>query len=113
MTMTRIQVACCCLIASAFVLGGLVFVQVGERLPQNEAQAEMVVQKDHLTMLTTQFQGDSEMVYVLDGRQELLLAYILEPNRGDIELMGRLNLARVFERESNGQEEPQRRRRSR
>lgn len=99
MNMTRTQLACISLIASAFVLGALVLDRVADRLPQNQAQAEMVISKDNITKLTTQFEADSELVYVLDGRQELLLAYLVDPNRGILQLVGRLNLARVFERQ--------------
>lgn len=102
MNMTRLQLACCGLIASAFVLGAMVLDKAADRFPQNEAQAEMVTSKDHLSMLTTQYQADSELVYVLDGRQELLMAYLVDANRGNIELLGRLNLARVFRRETDG-----------
>lgn len=111
MNMTRTQLACLCLVASAFMLGAMVLSELGDKLPQNEARAEMVVSKDSLTMLTTQYQADSELVYVLDNQQDLLLAYMI--NRNNIELLGRLNLSRIFRREAEGGQQPNQGRRPR
>ncbi|MEX2670480.1 MAG: hypothetical protein WD294_00080 [Phycisphaeraceae bacterium] len=109
MKMSRTQTACLCLIASAFVLGGLVFAQLSDR--QSQAHAEMVVSKGNVLQLTTQFQADTELLYMIDERRDLLLAYSVDVNRGNVELLGRLNLARVFNRQAREEnEEPERRR---
>lgn len=93
--MTRSQTAVYCLIASAIVLTALIFVQ-GSRLMNNEADAEMVVEKNAVSMLSTRSQADSEVLYVLESNQQVLMAYRHDPNRGEIPLLGRLDLRRAF-----------------
>ena len=106
MPLTRIQTACYCLIASAVVLGAMVLTQIGERAPLNEAQAGMVDRTGGLIKLTTQFQTDSELVYILDSQRDILVAYEVDVRRGSMDLVGRLNLARVFDREANIEDLP-------
>lgn len=95
--MTRTQMACYSLIASAFVLGALVLVQAGRHV-ETRAEAAMVINKDQLTLLSSKATTSSEVVYVLDSKQERLLVYALEPNRKQIELMpnGVLDLGKTF-----------------
>jgi len=95
--MNRIQTACYCLIASAVVLGALVMVQ-GSKFVNNTAQAEMVVNKDFTTVLSAQFRTDSEIIYVLDSKQAVLQAYIMDNNRNQIERLGAMDVAAMFER---------------
>jgi hypothetical protein len=96
--MTRIQMACSCLLASAFVLGALVLVQ-GSRYVESQAHAAMVVNKDPLTLLSARATPDQEVVYVLDSKQERLLVYQVDPNRKTIELLpnGVLDMGKAFE----------------
>jgi len=112
--MTRIQTACCCLAASAFVLAALVMVQASH-FADNKAQAEMVVNKDTFTLMSAQFRTDSEIIYVLDSRNERLLAYLLDPNQRVIKLLpnGALPLPRAFEQYVRAGTGPSPQRRSR
>lgn len=96
--MNRTELACYCLIASAFVLGGLVLIQADRIVPSNEAQAEMVVNKDNLTVLTTEVAPGREIVYILDNRSEQLLAYELDPNKKVVELRDKLDVADNMEK---------------
>lgn len=96
--MKRIDTACYGLVASAFVLTALLLVQVA-RLSDQRAHAEMVVTKGTITMVTTVFRSDSEVLYVLDSKNERLLAYMMDPNKKTIELLpgGMLDLAKDFD----------------
>ena len=97
--MNRVQTACYCLLASAFIIGALVLVQ-SNRLIDTRAHAEMLVNKGFVTMVSTQsFQQDAELVYVLESKSEVLMVYTLDPNRRIIELLpgGALHLGRAFE----------------
>lgn len=71
--------------ASAFLLAALVIVQAG-RLPGNEAHAEMGVQFDGFTLLTTdsgrgEDAAPDELLYVLDSRAEMLYVYEVDDAR--------------------------------
>lgn len=97
--MNRVQMACYSLLASAFILAALVFVQAS-RLADNRAHAEMTITKGTVTMLSTQsWQADTELVYVLDSRSGVLMCYTLEPNRKIIELLpgGALHVPTAFD----------------
>ncbi|MBI1370151.1 MAG: hypothetical protein GC162_16040 [Planctomycetes bacterium] len=94
--MTRVQTACYALIASAIVLTALLLVQSSQTLVQ-PAHAEMVVHKDFTTMLSTRYRADTDIVYVLDSKQARLLAYVLDPNKKTIELLGDMDVAKAFE----------------
>lgn len=93
--MNRFQLACYTMVATAFILTALVLLQAS-RLIDNRAHAEMVVNKDAVTMITAQFQGDSEMLYILDSRTGRLFAYMLNPNTRVIEPMAAMDISREF-----------------
>jgi hypothetical protein len=105
--MSRIQMACYGLIASAFVLTALIVTRVSV-MADNKAYADLVVHKDIVTMLTTSYTTDADIVYVLDSKQERLLAYSMNPNRGTIELLpgGVLDVGKAFELHLRGGANP-------
>lgn len=64
--------------ASAFVIAALVIIQAG-RLQSNPAHAEMAIHHDDFTLLTTRYgSGDNKMLYVINSRDQILLAYEIE-----------------------------------
>ena len=86
--------------ASAFVVGALVIVQAG-RLPGNAAHAEMSTTKGDFVVLTTTSGrgGDNdpdELLYVIDNRNQAMLAYETEPARGRVELRDGGSLVNIF-----------------
>ena len=93
--MNRTQLGCYTLLASAFVLAAMILMQAS-RLIDDRAHAEMVVNKDSVTMITTQFQTDSEILYILDSRSGRLFAYMLDPNTQVIQPMSTMDLGREF-----------------
>lgn len=95
--MTRTQLACISLLASAFILGAMLIAVVSQRY-ENTAQAEMVVQQGVFTLLsTTGVNANEEFIYVLDTRNERLLAYTQDP-RGRIELYATLSIGEEIEK---------------
>jgi hypothetical protein len=92
--MNRITIACYAMIASAFVLAGLLTVQIASHT-ESAAHAEMVVAKGDLTILSTQGVNQDEYVYILDHRSQKLLMYS-QTARGDIEPLGFLDLGQEF-----------------
>ncbi len=96
--MTRTQLAGYALIASACVLTGLLLVQLGG-LKANEARAEMVLNKDTVTMLTTSVQAGEEALFVMDSVNEALLIYTLDfkgAKGSKLELAHRQELGPLF-----------------
>jgi len=108
--MNRIQIACYTMLATAFVLTSLILLQAS-RLIESRAHAEMVVNKDAVTMISTQYQGDSELVYILDSRSGRLFAYMLNPNSRTIDLMATADMTREFGGAQRGGGTPARRER--
>jgi hypothetical protein len=95
LTMNRNPLTGYMLLASAFVLMAMILLQAS-RLIDDRAHAEMVVNKDSVTMITTRFQGDSEILYILDSRSGRLFAYMLNPNTQVIEPLSTMDLSREF-----------------
>lgn len=95
--MKRQNIAFYALSASAFVLAGLIFTQFSHRL-ERQAVAEMVVNDEGISMLTTQYRTDSEVLYLLDGRRGVLVAYMLDVNQRTIQPLpgGTMNIAGAF-----------------
>lgn len=94
--MTRKTLACYALIASAFVLGGMLTLKVAEKI-ESPAQAEMVVNKDFFTVLTTEGIGGEDFLYTLDSKNERLLCYATDA-RGRIELYAALDVGEWMKR---------------
>ncbi len=94
--MTRTQLACYSLMASAFLLAGLLIVNLPDRLAP-QANAAMVLNKDTLTLLTARTRSDEEALFVLDSLNAKLLIYRLDIGKKQIELAGTADLTQLFE----------------
>ncbi len=87
------------LIASAFVLSGLLLMAVHWRGGlAAAAQGEMIVSKDTFTVMTARTRQDEEAVFVLDSLEEKLLIYTLDlrGTGGRIKLLFRQDLRELF-----------------
>jgi hypothetical protein len=80
---------------SAGVLAAFTLVQ-GAGLLDRTATAEMVTQKAGYTMMTTSG-GSSDVIVVLDDRNEVLMVYSVE-NRRQVVLQDRQPLPELFQR---------------
>jgi hypothetical protein len=92
--MTRTQLACYALTASAIILAALIVVQVVPRL-ESPALGQYVLTEDNITLLTTQGIGGNDYIYMLDKRNERLVAYTQRAN-GEIERIGLVDLREQF-----------------
>ncbi len=110
--MKRIQLACCCLIASAMVLGGMILLRGADHL-ESQAHASMIVTKGNVTLMSAKVDSDKEMIYVLDNQNAQLLGYLVDANRKRIELMATMDVQATFEQglqntQSNNRRRPRR-----
>ncbi len=94
--MNRIQTACYCLLASAFILTGMLVVRTAG-LWESTAQAEMVDSKGAATVLTAEVNNKTEALFVLDSKNETLLAYQFDPNRKQNILLAKMDLKATIE----------------
>ncbi len=94
--MSRIQLACYFLIASAFVLTGLLIVNLPDPLAP-KAHAGLVLGKETLTLMTAKTRSDEEALFVLDGLAGKLLIYRLNLGQKQLELSGSADLTQIFQ----------------
>jgi len=99
--MKPIQVACYCLLASAFMLGGLLVVNIGQDLEQ-EAHADMVLARDAFTIATVKTKDNEEALVVLNNQANRLFVYTLDVTKGELRLVQGLDLARTFNVRARG-----------
>ncbi|QQE12948.1 hypothetical protein JD969_05670 [Planctomycetota bacterium] len=97
--MNRIQLACCALIASAFVLSGLLVLQLDKKFEfENKANADMVNHQGNVTYLTARIRDNEDALFVLDGSQEKLAIFRTDTNRDTIELVQTQDVASLFDK---------------
>lgn len=89
--MDRTNFACCILLASAFVLSGMLLMQT-----QPTAKAEMVVNKDTVTLMTAKTRPDAESLFVIDSLNEKMLIYNTDLGKKRILLAQTVNLKTLF-----------------
>lgn len=99
--MSRIQLACYCLLASAFLLGGLLVVQLGDRF-ETEAHASMVVNQQNFTLMTASTRSNEEALFVMDDNSGQLMIYKTEVARERIELAAIVPMRQLFRGEDVG-----------
>lgn len=97
--MKNTEYACYVLIASAFVLGAVVLMQVNSRFElENQAHAEMLIDRGLFTVLSTQGRNTTEeFIYVLDTRQSVLVCYYHNPSSNQLEVFGTMNIAEAIQ----------------
>jgi len=88
------------LIASAFVLAGLLIMTLQQRGGwDTSAHGELLIEKDGLTVMTAQTRSDEEAVFLLDSVNERLLIYTLRilGTGGRLELAKQVDLPGLFD----------------
>lgn len=95
--MNRYQLICSVLVTTAVLMGGLIAADLaGVSFPfESEADAAVVLTKGGMTVLSTRVSNNEQFVYVLDNRNERLLAYRYDPQR-KIELYGSIDVGEVI-----------------
>ncbi len=85
--------ACYSLIASAMILAGLLFMQLHTLMPS--AEANMVLNRNSLTMLTAPTAQGADSLFIIDSRTNRLLIYQTDIGQDRLELVQTINLADV------------------
>ncbi|MFW6031970.1 MAG: hypothetical protein ACOCTI_01190 [Phycisphaeraceae bacterium] len=95
--MNRTRFACYCLLASAFVLGGLLVFQIGTH---SRAEAEMLVASDDVLIMTAKIDVDSdgpeEGLFILEGSTGRLVLYTADLRDDQIEPAEAIDVNRLF-----------------
>ena len=101
--MTRIETACYALLAAAFVLAGILVVQLNARFTA-EAQASLVIARDNFTLMTARTRQNEEALFVLDNSNGRLLIYRLNlaGRRKQLERVGAFHVEALFKKGSAG-----------
>ncbi len=98
--MKRIETACYFLIASAFVLAGLLLNQLSA-MP-NTAEAGLVIARDNFTLMTAKTRSNEEALFILNNTTSKLLIYSLNLGRERLELAGGADMSDIFSRGTGG-----------
>lgn len=93
--MNRTQIANCFLLASAFVLGGLLLVKLDGRLTSS-AYADQVVSEDTLTFMTARTKSDDEALFMIDNINARLLIFQTDVNRKKMAVVESVDLSARF-----------------
>ncbi len=92
------QIACCLLLASAFVLGAVLIDRVDDRVAlEPQAQAEMVISQGLFTVMSTGGKSNEEYVYLLDTRSSMLVCYEFSASKKRLEVVGTLDVGRTIQ----------------
>ena len=97
--MNNTRLACYALIASAFVLAGLLAVSIGRM--ESVANAELVIARDNFTLMTAQTRSGVESLFVLDNQNGRLYVYDTD-RKGEIVPGASTDLGQVFSRVNSG-----------
>jgi hypothetical protein len=92
--MTRTETACYGLIASAFILAGMLLVQLSS-MPNN-AEAALVIARDNFTLLTAKTRTDEESLFIINNFTDRLLVYKLDLAHNRLDLAGGADLSGIF-----------------
>lgn len=100
--MNRIQTACFCLLASAFVLSAILMVRVDQQSGANTAHADQVISQPAFTMMTARTRGGNgpgeESLFILDNNAGVLVVYAPNMAREQIEPIQGIKMADVFKK---------------
>jgi hypothetical protein len=99
--MNRIQTACFCLIASAFVLSAILIVRVDQQSASNAAHADMVIAQPQFTMMTAATRsnddGDNdESLFILENTRGILLVYTPNIGREQLTPITSIKMSDIF-----------------
>jgi len=78
--MNATRIACYALIASAFVLGGLLIARVGD-LTAQPAHANMILAEDNLIAMTARISNNEEALFVFDTGRGRMVVYQTQNRR--------------------------------
>lgn len=91
--MKRFEFASYSLLASAFVLAGLLVVQMQNHTVLPTANAEMVLNRGNITLMTAQTRPNEEAIFILENTTAKLLVYKVDAAKKRIDLARSAELA--------------------
>lgn len=98
--MNRIQTACFCLLASAFVLSAILIVRIDEQAAPNAVHADQVISQPAFTMMTARTRGDQddgeESLFILDNNAGVLVVYLPNVSRKQLEPIAGIKMTEIF-----------------
>ena len=98
--MNRIQTACFCLMASAFVLSAILIVRIDQTAAPNAAQADQVIAQPGFTLMTARTRGDAadgeESLFVLDSRNGVVVVYAPDIGKQQLTPVAGIKLSKIF-----------------
>lgn len=103
--MNRTQLACYVLLASAFVLAGLLLSQLSSSRAASTAYADQVVNQGSFTFMTARTKDNEESLFVIDNAAARLLIVKTDFNRKRIRVTQSLDLARELTEPSRREED--------
>ena len=101
--MNRIQTACFCLIASAFVLSAILIVRIDQTAAPNAAQADQVIAQPGFTMMTARTRGGTdgdvgeESLFILDSRNGVVVVYAPDIGNKQLTPVAGIKLNKIFD----------------
>ena len=101
--MNRIQTACFCLLASAFVLSAILIVRIDQKAAPNAAHADgQVISQPAFTMMTARTRGgqddSDESLFILDNNAGVLVVYAPNVGRKQLTPIAGIKMAEIFGR---------------
>ena len=99
--MNRIQTACFCLLASAFVLSAVLIVQIDQKSAPNAAHADQVIAQPAFTMMTARTRGGNdgpgeESLFILDNNAGVLVVYAPDVSNKQLKPVTGIKMKDVF-----------------
>jgi hypothetical protein len=106
MKMNRTEFACYALLVSAFLLGGMLIVQIQSNGPlTSTAQAEMVLTSGDMTVMTARTKDDEEALFVLDNVSQELHIYTLDLAKKRLRRNESIRMSRIFGNRDGGKDD--------
>lgn len=98
--MNRIQTACFCLLASAFVLSAILIVRIDDQAAPNAAHADQVISQPAFTMMTARTRGDQadgdESLFILDNTSGVLVVYAPDVSNKQLKPIAGIKMSEIF-----------------
>ena len=98
--MNRIQTACFCLLASAFVLSAILIVRIDDQAAPNAAHADQVISQPAFTMMTARTRGDQndgeESLFILDNTSGVLVVYAPDVGNKQLKPIQGIKMSEIF-----------------
>ena len=94
-TMNRTQLASCGLLASAFILAGMLVANLDDR-DNSKAYGDQVVDHGEFTFMTARTKSDDESLFVIDNINAKLLILKTDVSRRKIEVVQAHDLSEMF-----------------